>query len=221
MATLFRERDARARRSRNTQLAFYRHELSRSADQRGQGLASVDAAGQRIRQLLPGALQAGLPVGEVAALTGVSRATLYRMLVESRQRNGLQSLVGDFERVLALLDEDMDVPPLPADLQRYLGIPLDEVFDKLMQLYQPLAAEADALGPLGLTLLGDLIPQLGTPEKIVLNMLLFQGLPAAEVGRSTQLSEVRVLGWAALGLLRLLPELRANQKASLAKHNAR
>ena len=55
----------------------------------------------------------------------------------------------------------------------------------LMQLYRPLAAEATALGPMALTVLGDLIPGLDTPEKIVLNMLLFQSLPLEDVARST------------------------------------
>lgn len=208
MGTLYRERDARARRSRNTQLAFYRLELRRSADQRSRSLAEADGAGRRIQQLLPGALQAGVSVGEAAALTGVSRATLYRMLADARQQNGLQSLARDFEDALALLVHELGVPPLPADFQRHFRISLDEVFDKLMQLYRPLAAEANALGPLGMAVLGDLIPQLGIPEKLVLNMLLFQNLPVEQVARSTQLSEVRVLAWAALALLRVLPELR-------------
>jgi hypothetical protein len=171
-------------------------------------LADADGAGRRIQQLLPGALQAGVSVGEAAALTGVSRATLYRMLAEARQQNGLQSLARDFEEALALLDHELEVPPLPADFQGHFQLSLDEIFDKLMQLYRPLAAEAHALGPLGMAVLGDLIPQLGTPEKIVLNMLLFQNLPVEQVARSTQLSEVQVLGWAALALLRILPELR-------------
>jgi hypothetical protein len=170
-------------------------------------LAAAEQETRRIQQLLVVALQAGMSVAEAVALTGVSRATLYRMLAEVRQQQDLRSLAHQFEEALAALGEELDLPPLPADLQRHFGASLDEVFEMLMQLYRPLAAEATALGPMGLTVLGDLIPGLGTPEKIVLNMLLFQGLSVEDVARSTQLAETRVLGWAALALLRVLPEL--------------
>jgi hypothetical protein len=209
MATLFREREARAKRNRGTQLAFYKHALGRAAEQRREALGVADECSRQMQQLLPGALQAGISVGEAAALTGLSRATLYRMVADSRHQNDLRFLAGGFEHALALLSGELDAPPLPADLQRYFGIQLDEVFDKLTQIYPLLSAEASALGPMMLALLGDLIPRLGTPEKVVLNMLIFQGLPVKEVARSTQLPEVHVLGWAALGLLRVLPDLRA------------
>jgi hypothetical protein len=146
---------------------------------------------------------------EAVEVTGVSRATLYRMLGDARQQQDLRGLLNQFEHALARLTQELDWPPLPADFEKDFGVSLDEVFEMLMQLYRPLAAEATALGPMGLTVLGDLIPGLGTPEKIVLNMLLFQGLALNEVARSTQLAETRVLGWAALALLRVLPELRA------------
>ena len=132
-----------------------------------------------------------------------------RMLAEARQQLDLRGLASQFEDALALLDERLDWRPLPADFEQHFEVSLDEVFDMLMQLYRPLAAEATALGPMALTVLGDLIPGLDTPEKIVLNMLLFQSLPLEDVARSTQLPETRVLGWAALALLRVLPELRA------------
>ncbi len=208
MATLYRERDARARRSRATQLAFYRHELRQSAVRRSASLAAAEQDTRRIQQLLPAALQAGMSVNEAVEVTGVSRATLYRMLSDARQQQDLQGLLNQFEDALARLTHELDWPPLPADLQRQFGVSLDEVFEMLMQLYRPLAAQANALGPIGLTVLGDLIPELEVPEKIVLNMLLFQNLPLKDVARSTQLAETRVLGWAALALLRLLPELR-------------
>ncbi len=148
------------------------------------------------------------PVNEAVEVTGVSRATLYRMLGGARQQQDLVGLVRQFEDVLARLASELDWPPLPADFERHLGVSLDEVFEMLMQLYRPLAGEANALGPIGLAVLGDLIPGLGVPEKIVLNMLMLQGLPLKDVARSTQLPETRVLGWAALALLRVLPELR-------------
>jgi hypothetical protein len=132
------------------------------------------------------------------------------MAADSRHQNDLQFLAREFEHALALLSQELDGTPLPADFQKHFGIQLDEVFDKLTQIYPLLSAETNMLGPLMMALLGDLIPRLGTPEKIVLNMLLFQGLPVNEVARSTQLPEVHVLGWAALGLMRVLPDLRAH-----------
>jgi hypothetical protein len=150
-----------------------------------------------------------MSITEAVEVTSVSRATLYRMLADARQHQELRALSGQFDHALARLDEELGSPPLPADLQRHLGVSLDEVFDMLMQLYRPLAEEVTVFGPIGLTVLGDLIPELGTPEKIVLNMLLFQRMPLKEVAWSTRLPETRVLGWAALALLRVLPELRA------------
>lgn len=150
-----------------------------------------------------------MSVAEAVEVTGVSRATLYRMLGDVRQQQDLRGLLNQFEHALARLSQELDSPPLPTDFEKDFGVSLDEVFEMLMQLYRPLVAEATALGPMGLTVLGDLIPGLGTPEKIVLNMLLFQDLALNEVARSTQLAETRVLGWAALALLRVLPELRA------------
>jgi hypothetical protein len=43
-------------------------------------------------------------------------------------------------------------------------------------------------------------------------MLFLQGKTADYVATSTQLSANEVLGWAALGLLRLLPRIRAAQE---------
>jgi hypothetical protein len=209
MATLYRERDARARRSRSTQLAFYRRELHKSAGRRSASFAEAEQETRRIQQLLPAALQAGMSVNEAVEVTGVSRATLYRMLGDARQQQDLLGLLRQFEEVLARLTSELDWAPLPADFERHLGVSLDEVFEMLMQLYRPLAAETNALGPMGLAVLGDLIPDLAVPEKIVLNMLMLQGLPLKDVARSTQLPETRVLGWAALALLRVLPELRS------------
>ncbi len=211
MSTLHRERVLRARRSRNTQIALYRNELRKAAASRSACLAAAEESLRRIQQLLPGALQAGLPVAEAAELTALSRATVYRMLSDARQQQDLRGLASEFATALVGLTKSLGRRPLPADLQAYFHVPLEEVFELLMQLYRLLSVEAVALGPLALALLGDLIPGLDNPEKIVLNMLLFQRLSVEDVASSTQLSETRVLGWASLGLLRVLPELRARR----------
>jgi hypothetical protein len=131
------------------------------------------------------------------------------MLSEARQQQDLRGIVSQFATAMTDLTQSLGRAPLPADFQAHFDCSLDEIFELLMQLYRPLSAEAVSLGPLALIVLGDLIPGLDIPEKVVLNMLIFQQLPLDEVARSTQLAETRVLGWAALALLRLLPELRA------------
>ena len=72
MATLYRERDKRAERARQLQVSFFRTELRRSASARASSLVAAEEAERRIEQLLPGALHAGLPVSEAAALTGIT-----------------------------------------------------------------------------------------------------------------------------------------------------
>ncbi len=81
-----------------------------------------------------------------------------------------------------------------------------------MGLYPLLTDGLGALGPAALTSLIEFLPELGVPERIVLPMLLLQGKTTDYVAASTQLPMDEVLGWAALGLLRLLPYIHASQK---------
>lgn len=207
MSALHRERALRARRSRGTQLALYRGELRRAADDLERSRAAVDEATQLIQRLLPSALEAGIGIGEATQITGLSRATLYRMLADAHRHQNVTGLVTQLESALGQLAETLNRPPLPADLESLFNVSLDEVFELLMQAYLPLSRRAAGLGPMDLAALGDLIPNLGTPEKVVLNMLIFQGLAVPAVAKSVQLSETQVMAWAALGLLRILPAL--------------
>jgi len=215
VSTLQKERARRAQRSLDTQRALYRGELRQAAAERGTAVAQAEDSARRIAELLPGALQAGISVVEAAELTEISRPTLYRMLGHARQRQDLRGLAIQFEHALERLAGDLDRPALPPDLAAHFHQPLDDVFESLMQLYQPLAREVTMLGPGGLTALVDLLPDLGVPEKIVLNMLLLQRLPLEDVAVSTKFSQTRVAGWAALGLLRVLPHLRKRAAAPL------
>lgn len=183
--------------------------MQQATAERLTGFAQAEEATQRVADLLPRALQAGIPVAEAAKLTGISRPTLYRMLADSRQRQDLRGLAQQFAQALGQLGRDLGRPALPDDLRAHFQRPLDEVFELLMQLYDPLAREVLTLGPGALTTLVDLLPGLSGPEKIVLNMLLLQRQSTDEVARSTKLSQTRVMAWAALGLLRVLPQLRA------------
>jgi hypothetical protein len=169
---------------------------------------------QGITNLLPGALQAGISIVDAAQLTGLSRPTLYRMLSESRERSPLRDIAAQLEQALELNNH-----ALPYDLASHFETSTEQVFDTLMGLY-PLVAEGfAALGPTALTSLIELLPELGAPERIVLPMLLLQGKTTDYVAASTQLPATEVLGCAALGLLRVLPRIRAAQQ-SPAEHRS-
>jgi hypothetical protein len=169
---------------------------------------------QDIASLLPHAIDAGVSVVDAAGLTGLSRPTLYRMLSESRERRPLREAAAQFEQALELNNEI-----LPAELASRFGITVDQVFDALRGLYPLVADDFEALGQAALTSLVELLPELGVPERIVLAMLLLQGQTTDYVAASTQLPENKVLGWAVLGLLRVLPRICAAQE-DMAEHTA-
>jgi hypothetical protein len=154
-------------------------------------------------------MAAGISVMQVSELTGISRPTLYRMLADARQSEDLEERAARVGDALETLERDLGYTARPFDLAAHFKISTDEVFRLLMALYDMLAREVDSLGPVALTTLIELLPHLGPPEDPVLKMLLLHRLPTARVAWSTQLPETEVLGWGALGLLRLLPRMRA------------
>jgi AraC-like DNA-binding protein len=193
--------------SRLADLAKYRAQLTQLAQEREYARADADRAMQGITNLLPSAIQAGISMVDAAQLTGLSRPTLYRMLSESRERRPLRDVATQFEQAL-----ELNQGALPYDLADHLGTSPEQVFEALVELYPLLAEGLGALGPTALTSLIELLPELGVPERIVLPMLLLQGKATDYVAASTQLSANEVLGWAALGLLRLLPRIRRAQE---------
>jgi hypothetical protein len=182
----------------------YRATLGRLAQERERALAEAETARRNIAALLPEALEAGVSVIDAAGLTGVSRPTIYRLLAGARERHDLTKEIARLEHALATLDERA----LPFELAGQLETSVDEVFASLMRVYPSLSSELATLGPIAFARLVELVPDLGIPERLILPMLLFQGLSTDRVAWSTKLSEAEVLGWASLGLLRLLPRLR-------------
>lgn len=193
--------------SRLADLARYRALLTQLAQERETARADADKAMQGIANVLPDAIQAGISVVDAAQLTGLSRPTLYRMLSESRERSPLRDAASRFEQAL-----ESNRQALPYDLANQFEISTEQVFEALMGLYPLLTDGFAALGPSALTSLIELLPELGVPERIVLPMLLLQGKTTDYVAASTQLTTNEVLGWAALGLLRVLPRIRVAQE---------
>ena len=169
---------------------------------------------QDIANVLPRAIQTGIAVVDVAQLTGLSRPTLYRMLSESRERRPLREVAAQFEQAL-----EQNNRALPYDLASHFGTSTKQVFAGLMGLYPLVADDFAALGQSALTSLVEFLPELDVPERIVIAMLLLQGKTTDYVAASTQLPGNEVLGWAALGLLRVLPRIRAAQEGA-AKHSS-
>jgi hypothetical protein len=186
----------------------HRAALAQLAHDRERAHADASRAMSEIANLLPGAIQAGISVVDAAQLTGLSRPTLYRMLSESRESRPLRELAGQFEDALELNSQS-----LPAELASQLDTSTAQVFETLMHLYPLLTDDFADLGPTALTSLVQLLPELGVPERLVLAMFLLQGQSTDYVAASTQLSDTEVLGWAALGLLRILPRIQAAQEA--------
>lgn len=201
-----------AQRKREALRSSYREELRRLADERALAQSRAEGAINEIAGLVAGAQQAGVSVVEVSELTGISRPTLYRMLADTRQRADLRHAVVAFEDALPRLTHELGHAILPYDLGTSFGISTDEVLEQLMQIYPLLAEEVRSLGPPALTTLSSLLGELQNPEDTVLRMLILQGVPKQRVARSTQRSERDVLGLAALGLLRVLPQMRAEAK---------
>jgi hypothetical protein len=184
--------------------AQYRALLTQLAQERARAHATAERATQDITELLPQAIQAGLSVVDAAQLTGLSRPTVYRMLSESRRRRPLRDVAAKFEQAL-----DADNRALPYEIASAFGMPIEHVFEELAELYPLVTEDFTALGPAAVTSLIELLPELDVPERIVLTMLLLQSQTMEYVAASTQLSGNEVVGWATLGLLRVLPRIRA------------
>jgi hypothetical protein len=184
--------------------AQYRAALAQLARERETAIADGNRATQGIADLLPQAIAAGISVVDAAHITGLSRPTVYRLLSEARARRPLRDVATHFDQALHQNDR-----ALPADLAKHFGVPIAQVFSALSALYPLVAHDFQELGPSAITDLVKLLPELGVPESIVLAMFLLQRQTTEYVAASTQLPATEVLGWAALGLLRVIPRIRA------------
>jgi hypothetical protein len=184
--------------------AQYRGALARLAQERATANADAARATQGIAELLPAAIEAGVSVVDAARISGLSRPTIYRLLSKARERRPLRDVAVQIVQAL-----EQNVSALPADLAAHFRTGTEQVFDALSALYPLVVDDFHALGPSATTDLVTLLPELGVPESIVLAMFLLQSQTTEYVVASTQLPTTEVLGWAALGLLRVIPRIRA------------
>ena len=187
---------------------MYRAELKGAVDQRDAGLQQANDASARIESLLPGAVDVGVTVAEVARLTGWSRPTVYRMLSRSRRQEDMASVARRLEEDLARATEDFGSPAGLYNLAQLLGTDQAELARRLNDVFPVLAEELESFGSIGGSFLIDLLPSIPPNEKVVLAPLFLQRQSVEAVAESVQRPAVEVIAWAALGLMRLLPELR-------------
>jgi DNA-binding MarR family transcriptional regulator len=88
--------------------------LEQAGSARDVALSQADAELDRIAELLPGALSAGLSLSEIARITGVSRPTLYEL---QRRRGGARDV--DLELLVALAAAG---PQSPTELSKSVGV---------------------------------------------------------------------------------------------------
>jgi hypothetical protein len=196
-----------------TRKAHYRHELRRVTGVRKAAAAQTEEAMRETGYLLARGLNAGLPAVEAAQLSELSRPTMYRQVALARQRFELAGLVGDLAEALDEATAELGRPATAAELADRHGVSVEELLDELEAINPVVAQEFDSLGPPALRAFSTLVPQLDEPEGEILRMLLLHGMSPRMVARAVERSPAEVSGWAALGLLRVLPGLRDHSDA--------
>lgn len=220
MSVLHKEIRTRARRGQEVSSTMYRAELKAAVDQRDAGLRQANEANARFESLLPGAVDVGVTVAELARLTGWSRPTVYRMLSRSRQQEDMSSVARKLEEDLSQASKDFGSPAGLYDLAQVLGISQKELARRLSEVFPVLAGEMESLGPIGGNFLIDLLPSIPHSEKVILAPLFLQRQSVEAVAESVQRPSVEVVASAALGLLRILPELRPRVAKELARKSS-
>jgi len=208
MSVLHKEFRARQGRGEEASRTLYRNELREAVRVRDGHLARAEVASQKIGQLLPGAVAAGVSVAEFAELSGLSRPTVYRMLSRVRKERDLDQVAAEFEEQLASASADVGFPAGLHQLAESTGVCEDELLASLRDLLPTLAGQLNELGSAGGIVLIDLLPSIPHNEKVVLAPLFLQQESIDTVAESAERPVAEVMAWAALGLLRLLPELR-------------
>lgn len=209
MTVLHRERAVRARRGQEASRILYRHELQEAVKERDSHLTQAKAASDRIERLLSGAALAGIPVAELARITGWSRPTLYRMLERSRKDHDLLGVARQLEEDLAQATEQFGSPALLYQFAQGLKITPDELRANLKLVFSTLVGEFEAMGPLAGSYMLNLLLEIPENEKYAITPLLFQRATVEAVAESMQQPASEVVVWISLGLLRMLPIMRA------------
>jgi len=216
MSTLHAEQRRRAEQSFEVQRGLYREQLREAAAERHEYRQAAEAASRRIALLLPGAADAGVPIAEIARLTGQSRPTLYRLLAEARPQRDLAAQFAHLARGLRAASEEVGHPALLVEFASSLGLDIAELRLQLSPLFDYGVQRFDALGAPASIALIDLLPGLPEVEKIILNMTFSQRLALADIARSVDRPETDVIAWGVLGLLRVLPVIEAAESAQAA-----
>ena len=205
--TIFAERDRRAKLAVDAQRTLYRHELGTAGAERHEHLQGIDAANTRITGLLPGAVDAGVPVAEIARLTGYSRPTLYRMLEKERPAQDKAGEFAYWAEALATASKQVGHAAMRNELTTAAGIDVEGLCAALIGLFDYALSQLLALDSVKAVPLLELVGNLPHEEKVVLTQLFFQKMSLEAVVHSMGRPQADVVVWAVLGMLRVLPAL--------------
>jgi hypothetical protein len=188
---------------RDKEQQYYRDELIRLAAVRQLAEAQATDAKADIARILPHSLAFGVPVDDVAGITDISRATLYRMLDEQTKLQNLRGLARDLQTVVHQTTLDLGHPPLFSHLAERRGTSIYDVHHDLTLVFRllrdDLARFEDSVQALIAAHRDDLAP----PEHKILKMLIQQGKSKKKIAAATGLTEGEVTARASLALLRL------------------
>jgi hypothetical protein len=194
---------------RDTQQSRCRDELADLTAALQLAEAQATQAKADIARALPQTLAYGLPMEQVAAITEISKPTLYRMLAEVTKLQDLRGVVQELEAVVRLLSTERGHPCLPQDLADYRGTDTHAVQHDLILVHRLLRADLRKLRKRG----GQTVitPPVDLPpvELKILKMLLDQGKSKTRIADATGLTADDVVARASLALLRLGPSMRA------------
>lgn len=205
--TIFAERDRRAQLAVDAQRALYRHELGAAGDKRREHLQGTEAANKRIAELLPGAVDAGVSVVEIARLTGYSRPALYRILDRERPLQDKASEFAYWAEALAAASTQVGHAAMRNEFAAAAELDVDELCAALIDLFDYALSQLLALESVKAVPLLELVGKLPHEEKVILTQLFFQKMPLEDVARSMARPQADVVVWAVLGMLRVLPAL--------------
>jgi hypothetical protein len=207
--SLHKDQRRRAQRSALLQEALYRNEIRAVVERRSAALESVAEIETKLKSLILDAVTAGLGVTELARITGFSRPTVYRMLAEGRQTADYGELLDQLIEALGAASKTIGRPALRRDLADHLGVTEPELIDLLIAALPVAMNETEALGPIASVALLDGLSALPTAEKIAVNMALNQRVDLGAIARAMQIADIEATIHLMLGLLRLMPLLRA------------